>query len=482
MTALKLALIERSARRTLINITIEVVYRTYVRYSIAMTIGGVLEPGADVAALDMAVDSCAKTPVSCLSAEELSDRLVSLTASQAKLDAVRMETLRAADAANVGALNDQRNTANHVAARTHSDPSEIRAASRIANWLADFDELAEAHRNGQITTGHLNKLRLADNSRVHQQMIIDQAELLGWLTTCHFRDLDQIIERWLLGADPDGSEPGEHQRHTGLTITPLPGGMARIKGLLDPLQAAAFKDAIGVESKKLRAAEQEAGTSSTIRKRTLNALLNLVGRGAARPDGTFARPRVHIVMSQRVYESTLAWLDDPTVNPFPELDHNHIDKKCQLIDGTPIHPLYGIAATVTAAFRRTVYSARGRPIETSFDSRQIPDWMRDISLIASNGKCANPVCDSPFHWLHGDHITPYSHTQDTSVANTRNLCEMDNGWRGNDLTRGVWATSVDWTEEVDGDEVDEFDLDEDEVAEEVRLARARARKLSRSAA
>ncbi|MBT8241044.1 MAG: DUF222 domain-containing protein [Acidimicrobiales bacterium] len=444
-----------------------------------MAIGGVLEPGADVATLEAAVDACAETPVSCLSAQELSDRLVSLTATQAKLDAVRMETLRAADAANVGALNDQRNTANHVAARTHSDPSEIRAASRIANWLADFDELSEAHRNGQITTGHLDKLRLADNPRVHQQMIRDQVKLLGWMTPCHFRDLDEVIAKWLQGADPDGAEPAAHDPYTGLTITPLPGGMAKVTGLLDPVQAAALSDDIAAESKKLRAAEQAAGTTSSIRKRTLNAVLNLVGRGAARPDGTFARPRVNFVMSQRVYEDTLAWLEDPTVNPFPEIDHTHIDKKCQLIDGTPIHPLYAIAATVTGTFRRIVYSARGRPIEASFDSRQIPDWMRDISLIASNGKCANPVCDSPFHWLHGDHITPYSHTQDTSVANTRDLCEMDNGWRGNDVTRGVWPASIDWT---DADEPDEFDPDEEQIADEVALARARVRKIFNSAA
>lgn len=480
MSGVNFALVERQAHRTLINIPIRVESRTYVRYTIAMAIGGVLEPGADVAALDLAVDTCAETPVSCLSAQELSDRLVSLTATKAKLDAVFMETIRAADAANVGALNDQRNTANHVAARTQSDPSEIRAASLIANWLADFDELAGAHRNGHITTAHLNKLRLADNPRVHQQMVIDQAKLLGFLTTCHFRDLDQVIARWLLGADPDGAEPTEHQPYTGLTITPQPGGLSKVTGLLDPVQTAALTDAIAAESKKLRAAEQEAGTTSSIRKRTLNALLNLVGRGDARPDGSFARPRVNIVMSQRVYESTLAWLDDPTVNPFPELDHNHIDKKCQLLDGTAIHPLYAIAATATATFRRIVYSARGRPIEASFDSRQIPDWMRDISLIASNGKCANPVCDSPFHWLHGDHIAPYSHTQDTSVANTRDLCEMDNGWRGNDVTRGVWPTTVDWTEDVDVDE--DFDVDEDELAEEVALARERVRMLIRSAA
>ena len=79
--------------------------------------------------------------------------------------------------------------------------------------------------------------------------------------------------------------------------------------------------------------------------------------------------------------------------------------------------------------------------------------MRDITLVTTNGKCANPVCDSPFHWLHGDHYTPYSHTQDTSVKNTRPVCEGDNLWRSNDTTRGIWA-------------FDDADKDEEALTEE----------------
>jgi len=35
--------------------------------------------------------------------------------------------------------------------------------------------------------------------------------------------------------------------------------------------------------------------------------------------------------------------------------------------------------------------------------------------------------------LHAYHITPYSHTQDTSVENNRPVCEADNLWLGNDI-------------------------------------------------
>ena len=107
--------------------------------------------------------------------------------------------------------------------------------------------------------------------------------------------------------------------------------------------------------------------------------------------------------------------------------------------------------------------------------------MRDISLITTNGKCANPVCDSPFHWLHGDHITPYSHTQETSVKNTRPLCEGDNLWRGNDITRGIWLVDdPEWGDDDDDMELDEYS--EDEVAEQNEAVRRRIRSLIDQAA
>ena len=215
--------------------------------------------------------------------------------------------------------------------------------------------------------------------------------------------------------------------------------MAKISGILDPLQAAALRDAVHLEANKIRREHQEADITSTVRQRMVTALMNLVGRDAARPDGTFAKPRVNIVMSQKVFEQTATWLEDQS-EPFPEIDplaKDH-DKKCQLIDGTPIHPLYAFATASIGVMRRHVYDAKDRPINTSSDARKIPDWMIETQLIATNGKCSNPVCDAPFWWMHADHIVPHSHSQDTSLKNTRPLCEPDNLWRGNDTNRGIW--------------------------------------------
>ena len=404
-----------------------------------MALGGVAAPNSDLDVLDAALDDCHAVPLSCLSPQEISDRLARLQSLTAKLASLRVDAVAAGRACDVSLLSDQRNVANHVATISNADPAEVRFDQRLADWLSDMPIMSDALRSGRIAVAHVELLRLADNVRVHAQMIESQELFVSWFETVAFRDLKVLLNEWLLGADPDGAAPDEQCPQAGMKIQTLFGGMVKVEILMDPIQGAAFKGDLDPECKRLRAEEQEAGVSSTVRKRRLRALLNLTGRGSARPDGTHARPRVHIVMSQRVYEKTLAWLEDPARNELPKIDRTDIDSKCQLIDGTPIHPAYGVAASLIAKFRRTVYSARGRPIHDSYDTRKIPDWMREVALVTSNGKCANPVCDAPFAWLHGDHITPWSHTQDTSVANTRPVCEPDNGWRGNDTTRGVWG-------------------------------------------
>lgn len=407
-----------------------------------MELGTLRHANADLEALAAAISDAAQTPVSCLSDSDMSERVVILHQLTQQLASVRIDAVDQAEHVDIGRLTDQRNTANHVAAVSNADPAPIRADALLGRWLREFPLVRDALAHGRIGTEHVQLLRKADNDRVHQQMIDDQHCFVRWFETLAFRDLPHLIGRWLLGADPDGAAPDEHAKQTGLSLTPLPGGLLRISGTLNPLQGAALRDAVHFEEQKIRRHEQSNEITSTVRSRMLEALLNLVGRGLARPDGSMPLPRVNIVMSQKVYEDTAAWIEDET-EPFPDIDPTGLDPdaKSQLLDGTPLHPLYGFAAAAIGVMRRHAFSAKGRPMNVSSDARQIPKWMVETQLIATNGKCANPVCDAPMQWMHGDHITPHSHTQDTSVKNTRPVCEADNLWRGSNTNRGVWSNA-----------------------------------------
>ena len=65
---------------------------------LVVTLGGVIDANEDVVRLSTAVDDCFDTPLSCLSAQEISDRLVAFNNISARMDALRVETVAAAKA------------------------------------------------------------------------------------------------------------------------------------------------------------------------------------------------------------------------------------------------------------------------------------------------------------------------------------------------------------------------------------------------
>ncbi len=448
-----------------------------------MEFGATSHPNGDLRAVEAEVDACFETPLSCLDHDAKTERLITLNRLSAKVDALKAAAIDDARQSGLAATNGQRNTANHLASVTNVDPADIRFSELIAVWLRDFPSIANAYRNGEITTAHVDKLRLLDEPRFHHVMQRDEEVLLDALRHCHFRDLDTVFNEWLLGADPDGVLPKEDTPKTFLTITPVGGGFSKLSGLLDPLQTQALKNSIDAETKKLRKCEVENKTRRTVGNRRLSALLRVLARGAARKNGSFPMPLVNVSVSQRVAENTVARLVDPTIEPVPINAHDP-DGRCHLIDGTPIHPMYALAAMAIGQFRRTVYDAEGKPVETSSLSRTFPNWLRDLLAIQTNGHCSNPVCDAPFHWLHADHIDPYSVSQDTSLANGQMLCEAENLWKGDDPSRANFnrpmpeavRPSASLASERDDDVLDREDPAE--VLEMNQLARERVRKFA----
>lgn len=285
-----------------------------------MAIGGVLHSNDDVEQLSKAVDDCFLTPLSCLSLEELAERLIAIEDISNRLDALRVQTIAAGEAADIGSLADQRNVANYLAEQTGADPKAVRADQRVAKWLSDFPDFANAYQHGTLSTEHIDLLRRKDNERVHGQMIDDQQLFIKLFPTLAFRDLDAVMERWLLGADPDGAAPDEQAKECGLSLKVLPGGMLKIDGTLDPLMAAAFKTAVLAEAEKLRAQHKVEGIHSTVRSRNLEALMTLITTGFAADTCTGAKTLINIVIDQDTYEETLDWLEDPNSNPLPDIN------------------------------------------------------------------------------------------------------------------------------------------------------------------
>ena len=56
--------------------------------------------------------------------------------------------------------------------------------------------------------------------------------------------------------------------------------------------------------------------------------------------------------------------------------------------------------------------------------------MKHIKLVETRGQCETAGCDAQTHWLQGDHRTPYSTTQQTTLAELDMLCSPDNKHKG----------------------------------------------------
>lgn len=133
------------------------------------------------------------------------------------------------------------------------------------------------------------------------------------------------------------------------------------------------------------------------------------------------------------------------------LDPNSVDGRCELIDGTPVHPKYALILAMQAHLRRQVLTAKNVTLEASYETRAFPDWMRYIKLVESRGRCSTAGCDAQHTWLHADHRQPHSHEGQTNLINLDMLCAPDNGHKSDGpqlKQRDDGDYEIDWPDEA----------------------------------
>ena len=378
-----------------------------------------------VAAMELA-----QVAESTIDDHDLASAVVDLSTASAVVEAALTSVADAADRTAVAQRRGERKLATFVLSRSNASGFEVRARIRRAVWLRDFPEFTQAHADGILTVEHLERIRKGlDNHRTHFLLRRDQQTLIDAARTCDFIDFERACDYWKIAADPDGAEPEEQLAKTTFTARRRRDGMVKVDGLLDPLSGQVLLNAWNNKVQQLAVAEDESGVRMSEGRRGALALLDLVAAGAARADGSQPDPLLHIVMSQRVAEDTIRRLAERDLSPLP-VSHDDVDRRCELIDGTPIHPHLALVALTIGALQRTVLGAKGRPLEASFATRGFPKWLRHVLLLRSRGRCESDGCDAPFPWLQIDHKTPHSKGGLTAYLNGQVLCRPDNLAKG----------------------------------------------------
>ncbi len=382
--------------------------------------------------MEEALEQSLAVPLTCLSAVALAERACELERLAARFEALRCSTLAAAADAVEGpgafkALGF-RHAIDHVAAATKADPRVLRRLSKLGRWLIDFPVFAEAFAAGELTERHVRELHELDNHRVHLQLIESQEMLVEAARDCDFSDFVNVLAYWLNAADPDGVEPSEQVAKTLCSYRKRSDGSVTGRFSFDPLTGQAFRRLLDVESQTLFREDAEAGVTRTPTQRQGSALINLMVRGSRSGGDSSITPLINLVMGQELAETILEQLadgDGVSVEP----DHADINRRCELDDGTPIHPRLAASAFAVGRFRRIVFDSESRPVDVAATLRAFPPWMRQVLLVRARGRCQIPGCDAPFAWLQADHITPHSKGGPTTLSNGQILCDPHNKWK-----------------------------------------------------
>jgi hypothetical protein len=248
--------------------------------------------------------------------------------------------------------------------------------------------------------------------------------LIDAARSCNWTAFVAACRYWELSFDPDGDEPHEQVANRSFSYRRKPDGTLSGTFHLDPMAGAALSTALDQQAQRLFRHDTETGSQRTATQRRADALVGCVtGAGNSRPS---AGPLLHLVMSQRVAEDTLARMTGGANATRLDLDPDDIDRRCELIDGTPIHPRYVMAAIATATLRRMVFGANSEILDLGRAVRGFPRHLKAALLVKARGQCQSPACSAPLAWLQADHLLPWHHQGPTAVANGQILCDPHN--------------------------------------------------------
>lgn len=377
--------------------------------------------------LDAALDEAAAVSLGCLSGDEVLGWLCRINGLRARMEALVCEAMVAAGAAGVPALEGQRSVASVLDALVGADRKQTRADARLGSWVRGFPAFAEAFAGGRLSRRHLEVLRRVDKPRTTAALVDAQDYLVAAAQDCTWDAFCRAVRYWELAADPDGSEPDDHVEQRSARVTAHGDGSVSGRFRLDPVAGQAVISALDQEQQRLYRDDVESGATRTTTQRRADALTALITRGAGLPGGSIAAPLVHVVVGQELLESLLADGHDESgdagpVTPDP-VDPN---RRCELIDGTPIHPRFALGVLAVASLRRIVLGARSEVLDLGRGVRAFPTHLKLALLVAARGHCQVRGCSAPFPWLQADHVHPWNAGGTTSTSNGQILCDPHN--------------------------------------------------------
>lgn len=371
------------------------------------------------AELEVAVKEVGTLDLHDLTEDELAEAAVEIMRLRSALEAGEAAILAACDRRRLWAAEGARSASAWLAHETRHSKADCGARLRLGRTMAQMPLAAEAWAAGEISASHLRYLTRARNHRTAAAFAQGEAELVHAATTMAFEGFTQVVDYWLLRADPDGADESDMERaeRRRVSLNETIGGMHSGSILLDPVSGVIVSGELGRLEKKLfdsdwTEAKQRLGRdplvselSRTSDQRRADALVEMARRSAGADGTTPARPLFSLVLGN----SALGHL-------------------CELENGRVVSPGSLRRWFDDAEIERILFEGEaGRVIDVS-RRRNFTGALRRLIQVRDR-VCYHRSCDEPGSRCEVDHVIPWAAGGMTEQSNGRLACGFHNRLR-----------------------------------------------------
>ncbi len=326
-------------------------------------------------------------------------------------------------------------------ALTNCSGSEASHFTQLGKLIYSIPECGEEMHAGRLGVAHATELvRARGNPRCGQHLPDVIPALLEHAANPNlpFADFKLAVKRWVMMADPDGAYKGRdasnegrtaslHESEEGLHLS-ADGGTAAISAemleIFEQFRTAEFLidwDAAVAEHGDTASAIHMARTDA---QRRFDALAAIFRAAASAPrDARISEPTVNFIVDQQTYEEHLAGILGSTTPPAGLVDP--FKRRSETTNGTLVHPVDIIAASLISHVRRVVMDSAGNVIDLGRRQRLFTGSAREAVMLHSQ-RCIWPGCDIAAGRCQADHLNPFATTGPTAPTNGAPLCKHHN--------------------------------------------------------
>lgn len=404
----------------------------------------------------------------------LDDRLREIELQTRKLQAERAGVLTVIEGRGSYAADGQRSTKGYLRSTCNLSDNEANKRRLVATVCNLVPELGEWLYDGRIGEVQIIEIaRIHQNPRTKEFFPLVAGVYLEFAEHDSHDELKGRIDDFITVADQDGAFTdlvcNIAQRTASAHVV---GGTlsVRVSGG-DPVDAAEFVEIFDTFVERefhadVEARREEHGDDAdghqlprSDRQRRHDAMLAMARAGRdhvlAGKSGDAAETTVNVVSDPRTLHDTfedaglvttddgkVAELDDDLIDDVIELAGSDpdgwLDRRCELADGTPIHPMVLLRAALFGHIRRVLVNSEGEVVDLGRRKRLFEGPARTAAKLLLRS-CSHPGCSVKVTYAEVDHIEEWHEGGRTDQRNADVRCRAHNRFKH----RERWTTKRD---------------------------------------